>query len=156
MKDVLLEEGRLKSLYGALSEVPDPRGVNGRRYPLGSLLALAVCAMLCGARSLYAISQWGRDHGEWVAKSLGIDRGTTPCSATLHLLFKRLDVVALEMVLSEWFLSQGLEEGEAVAIDGKTLRGIHGDEVAGARLVAAYAHRAGFVLAQKGGVAQCR
>ena len=39
---------------------------------------------------------------------------------------------------------------EAVAIDGKALRGIHGDEVPGVRLVSTYSHR-GLVVGQKGG-----
>jgi len=38
-----------------------------------------------------------------------------------------------------------------VAIDGKQLRGIHGEHVPGVHLVAAYAHRSGQVLGQRGG-----
>lgn len=146
-----LEERAAKTLILALSDVPDPRKASGRRYSIGSVLALSVCAMLCGAKSLYAIAQWGRDHGAWAAKALGIERGRTPCVATLHLLYKRLDTSALERVLSEWFLAQGVEANEAVALDGKSLRGLHGDEVPGVHLVAAYLHGAGRVLAQSGG-----
>ena len=40
---------------------------------------------------------------------------------------------------------------EQVALDGKALRGIHGEELPGVRLVAAYCDRAGLVLAQSGG-----
>jgi hypothetical protein len=40
---------------------------------------------------------------------------------------------------------------EAIAIDGKSLRGIHGEELPGVHLVAVYAQQAGLVLAQKGG-----
>lgn len=53
------------------------------------MLALAVCAMMCGRRSLYAIAQWGRDQGSTVAQELGFTRATTPCVATLHLVFRR-------------------------------------------------------------------
>ena len=38
-----------------------------------------------------------------------------------------------------------------IAIDGKALRGIHGRELPGVRLVAAYAGESGLVLGQKGG-----
>ena len=50
-------------LRGALELVPDHRSSQGRRHSLEAILSLAVCAMLCGARSLYAIAQWGRAHG---------------------------------------------------------------------------------------------
>ena len=35
-----------------------------------------VRAMLCGARSLYAIRQWGRDQGREVSEAVGIHPGT--------------------------------------------------------------------------------
>ncbi len=138
------------SLAEALAAVPDPRDPHGRRYGIGAILALSVCAMLCGARSLYAIAQWGRDHGPEMARSLGFKK-QTPCVATLHLLFKRLDREKLEAVLSDYFQGRALAPGEGVAIDGKSLRGIHGDELPGVHLVALFAHGAGVTLAQKGG-----
>jgi hypothetical protein len=39
-----------------------------------------------------------------------------------------------------------------LALDGKTLRGIHGEDVPGVHLVAALTQRSGQVLAQKGAV----
>ncbi|MEK7281033.1 MAG: transposase family protein [Chloroflexota bacterium] len=65
------------SLVQALASVPDPRSAHGLRHPIGAILALAVCAMLCGARSLYAIAQWGREHDE-LTKALGFSRERTP------------------------------------------------------------------------------
>ena len=58
------------SLVEVMGRLPDPRSGHGRRHPLGAILGLAVCAMLCGARSLYAISQWGRDEGREVSEAL--------------------------------------------------------------------------------------
>lgn len=140
------------SLLEALAAVPDPRHRRGRRYSAASVLTFAVCAMLCGARSLYAIAQWGRDQGSAeVRAALGIARETTPSVATLFRLFRDLDRDAFEAALGRWAEAQGVPPGEAVALDGKHLRGIHGEAVPGVHRVAAYAHRAGAVLAQKGG-----
>ena len=134
----------------ALRAVEDPRKPKGMRHPLPAVLALSVCAMLSGARSLYAIAQWGREHPQF-AQSLGFSRERTPCVATLHHVFRRLDVDTFESVLGRWD-QDCLGEGEAtIAIDGKALRGIHGGELPGVRLVAAYAGESGLVLGQTGG-----
>lgn len=143
-----IPDPNLESLLHLLAEVPDPRKPRGRRHPLPAILALTVCAMLCGARSLYAIAQWGRDQGTEVALTLGFSREQTPCTATLHYLFGRLDAEAFEAALQRWFEQQGIALGEAFAMDGKRLRGIHGEAVPGVHLVAAYGHVSGGVVRQ--------
>ena len=144
------------SLAAALAAVPDPRrpyGWNPERppLPLVGLLQFSVAAILCGARSLYAMAQWGREQGSAeVRAALGITRASTPSVATLFRLFRDLDRDAFEAALGAWVRAQGLAAGEGVALDGKHLRGIHGEQVPGVHLVAAYAHRTGAVLGQKG------
>lgn len=164
------------SLWEALGEVPDPRSRLGRRHPLQAVLVLCVVAILSGARSLYAIAQFGRDRcegggkgegkgegrgegkggagagggrGEGFAAALGFTRGTTPCCSTLFYLFEDLDREAFEGAIRRW--ARGRCEGadwEALHLDGKTLRGIQGHEVPGVHLLAAYAHEAKVVLEQ--------
>ena len=133
-----------RSLIEAFQEVPDPRRARGKRHPLGAILTQAVAAMLAGARSVDAIAQWGRLQDAAVVRALGYTRERTPAGSTFpfHEVFKALDVEAFEAVLSRW-AQQHLGPGEAIALDGKALRGIHGEELPGVRLVAAYAHRAG-------------
>jgi len=144
------------SLAAALALVPDPRRPYGWRpdyppLPLVALLQVTVAAMLCGARSLYAVAQWAQervadDPGFLVA--LGVPPGRSPCVATLHRVFKALDVVRFEQALSSWLQATGLDPGDPVALDGKTLRGVHGEGLPGVQLVSAYAHHAQSVLAQ--------
>jgi len=138
-------------LIATFGTVPDPRKRRGRRHSVAAILALSTAAMLAGARSLYAIAEWGRMQDRAVVAALGFEREQTPCVATLHLLFKRLDVAAFEAALAEWAQAELGERPGAIAIDGKALRGIHGEELPGVRLVAAYTDAAGLVLAQKGG-----
>jgi DDE family transposase len=148
-------EAMVPSLREALASVPDPRKARGKRYAAATLLTLAVCAMLSGARSLYAIAQWGRDHNAAdVRAALGIRHADMPSVATLFRLFRDLDRDAFERALAGWLGAQDVPRPRerAVALDGKTLRGIHGEQVPGVHLVAAFVHGAGEVRAQKGGV----
>jgi hypothetical protein len=45
----------------ALTAAPDPRDPRGKRYPLVSMLAVAVCAVLAGATTFATITDWVRD-----------------------------------------------------------------------------------------------
>ena len=140
-----------KSLIEAFESVPDPRSAHGRRHPLTAILALSVCAMLSGACSLYAIAQWGRLQDRQTLDAMGFTRDKTPAVSTLHNVFKRLDVEAFESSLAKWSQSHMDAKRDGIAVDGKSLRGIHGEELPGVRLVAAYAHTQGLVVGQKGG-----
>lgn len=115
---------------------------------MDALVALGGCALLCGCRSLYAIAQWGRDCGPDMRAALGLRRERGPSVATLHRAFRHLDHAACERALGHWFAEQGLAANEALAIDGKSLRGIHGEEIPGVHTVAACAHQTRVVLAQ--------
>ena len=137
------------SLLEVLAEVPDPRHRKGLRHPLPPILALAVLAMLTGAKSYTAIAQFGRDKGFALAQALGFRRGKTPAKSTLSELFRSLDAAAFEAALSRWVASR-LPEGADlhVCLDGKAARGSRDGDAPGHHLVAAYAPAAQAVLAQ--------
>jgi hypothetical protein len=145
-----------QSLADALKTLPDPRRKQRRAHELVPILLMSVSAMLCGSRSLYAIAQWGRERREddpTLLESLGLKPGQSPSVATLHRVYKRLDVAAFERILGRWLGQVGGKpsEGsspEVLSVDGKSLRGIHGEEIPGVHLVAVYAHRRQAVLAQ--------
>jgi hypothetical protein len=136
------------SLVEAFTAVPDPRKRSGQRHPLQAVLTLTTVAMLSGCRSLYAIAQFGRDRGAEFAHELGFTREQTPCCTTLHYLFAALDRTAFEDAIRRWLNGQQERGWTAVSIDGKTLRGTQGHEIAGIHLLAAYAHEARLVLEQ--------
>ena len=138
-----------------LQAVPDPRQASGRRHPLAAILALACAAMLAGCDSLLAIAEWGRDPhaGAPLAQRLGFTHERTPCVATLHRVFKRLDVAAFERAVGSWTVaaSTALSAADgpvAVAIDGKVLRGSRQPTVPAVHLLGAFGQELGVVLAQ--------
>jgi len=136
------------TLFEAFDEVPDPREASGRRHPLQAVLTLTCVAMLSGCRSLYAIAQFGRDRGREFARELGFTYKQTPCCTTLHNLFTRLDREQFEAAIRRWLGVQRAQGWQTLSVDGKTLRGTQGHELAGVHLLAAYAHEAKQVLEQ--------
>jgi hypothetical protein len=139
-----------RQLVEVLGEVPDPRGRRGRRYPLPAILTQTVAALLSGAQSLAAITQWGQVQRQEVVQALGYERGRTPSIGTLHDLYRRLDVMALEAVIARWAQAHLGPDDRTVAVDGKALRGTYGEQTPGLMVLAAFTHAAGQVLAQGG------
>lgn len=140
------------SLMEVLAQVPDHRCASGKRYELAAILAFMCCGMLCKAQSLLAIFEWGRAHQKWCIELFGF-RHRTPCVSTLHLVMKGLNVQAFEAALQEWIKSQIVQtqqvcELEAIAIDGKTLRGSGNGSLPCIHLLSAFASNSGMVLAQ--------
>jgi predicted transposase YbfD/YdcC len=143
-----------RPLIEVLAEIPDFRNNHGKRHPLAAILALACSAMLCGYRSYTAIAEWGRHYGAHLVQALGFTH-RSPCAATLHTVLRRVDREVVAAKLGAW--AEGLlgeaprteEIEEAIAIDGKTLRGSKKQGAPGAHLLSALAHRVGLTLAQQ-------
>jgi predicted transposase YbfD/YdcC len=142
-------------LIDVFADIPDFRKARGKRHPLSAILALSCCAMLCGHRSYSAIADWGRDYGIAIAQALGFTHAT-PCASTLHTIFGQLDVEAFEAKLGAWAdhlmrhtpsACEGLDE--AMAIDGKTLRGSKKQGAPGTHLLSVVGHRLGLTLSQQ-------
>jgi hypothetical protein len=111
-----------KSLSELFKVIPDPRKRRGVRHPFHALLTLAATAFISGARSLSAISEYGRNHVERAAE-LGFSRTDLPCVATFHHVFKKVDIDAFERALSAWMGLLHPMNSAHIHIDGKSLRG---------------------------------
>lgn len=87
--------------------------------------------MPAGARSLYAIAQWAREHRRPVTRTSALPASWTPGHATLFGVPAGLDVRAFESVVHGWLREHFVRPDEALALDGNTLHGIHVEEIAG-------------------------
>ncbi|MEW1914879.1 ISAs1 family transposase, partial [Kitasatospora sp. NPDC085895] len=144
-------------LLARLSAVPDPRCARGRRHPLVFVLALAACAVLAGARSLAAITEWAADVPPDLLIRLGgslrePDTGPiAPAGATIRRLLQRIDGDALDAAIGAWLADHARAADQArpsVAVDGKTVRGAVRTDGTQVHLLAA-ADATGLVLAQR-------
>ncbi|MDP9357971.1 MAG: ISAs1 family transposase [Chloroflexota bacterium] len=152
--------GPVPALLPYLDAVPDPRKPRGKRHPLSAILGLSCAAMLAGCDSLLALTEWGRDPagGAPLAARLGFTRAKTPCVATLHRVFKTIDVAAFERAVGAWATATEAARANdapggpiplrAVAVDGKVLRGSAAAGVPAVRLLSALGHDLGLVLAE--------
>ena len=133
-----------RTLWGALGEVPDSRGAQGRQYTLQSVLGLSTGAMLAGANDLRAIFRWGRRLKPEALRLLGIEDGKAPCHATYHYVFKSLDAGALAATLGKFAL--GDDRAKHIAIDGKTLKGSRRLDAKPLHVLSAFASGLGAVI----------
>lgn len=140
-------------LVDMLAEVPDPRNKKGQRHPLPAVLALTVVGLLCGQRSYTAIAKWARLHPK-LREALGFTMNQTPAASTLHYLFRRLDITAVEKVLTQWTtqtlasLDIATSDLKGLAIDGKTLGNSHIQDARRTHLLAAFLHDLGIPMAE--------
>ena len=84
-----------------LQSVPDPRGRHGLRHSHTAMLAVVVCATLCGFHSYDAIAQWIHLQPVEFWHRLGFNR-RPPTSGGFRHLMKMLDAQALERALLRW------------------------------------------------------
>jgi len=162
-----------RPLVEALQAVADPRRARGRRYSLAALLSLCVAGIMCDCKSYSAIAQWGRECDDDLARSLGFAVMTTagierrPGTSTLFYVLRALDRANLESCLGAWAeavlqaIPTAPDTVDALAIDGKTLRGSAkilkhappaspaSEAVPGVHLLSALSHRLGTTLAQQ-------
>jgi predicted transposase YbfD/YdcC len=150
----VVTHGEHQSLLVALAAVPDPRDPRGMRYPLVSLLAVAVCAVLAGACTFAAITDWVRDLDRPAWARLGFtDR--VPAATTVWRLLVRIDAGILQAVLTRWLRARatpvvvaGRRWWLVIAVDGKVERGARLADGRQVHLLSAYDTNAGMVLAQ--------
>lgn len=110
-------------LFAVLNTIEDPRRRRGVRYPLSCFLAVAVSAVMAGARGFGAICEWAMDQEKSYLRRLGCRRGKPPSERQMRRVFDHIDAEEFDRKVGNWLAGLSDFNGAGLAIDGKTLRG---------------------------------
>jgi predicted transposase YbfD/YdcC len=104
------------------STLKDPRVRRRSSHRLLDILAIALCAVLCGANTWPEIEACGKRRHAWLKRFLPLPNGI-PSHDTFERVFDRLHPEAFPNCFQQWVEAIGGAPGlEHIAIDGKTLR----------------------------------
>ena len=135
----------LRSLFSVLRTIEDTRRTNGRQYPLGCCLSIVVCAVLAGCKGMRECAEFGASLTQkqlealrsWKNSRTG--RYEAPRYGTLWRITSAIDSAEFERLVMGWFRDEQ-RLPEAIALDGKVLRGTLQNEDGGACVVSAVSH----------------
>ena len=144
----------VKSSSGSLLEhfedVEDPRIDRSKRHELLDIMAIGICAVICGADGWMGMQDFGLAKESWLRTFLDLPYGI-PSHDTFGRVFARVDPIQFQRSFLGWV--QDVSEatkGQTVALDGKTLRRSH-DRASGREaihMVSAWADKNRLILGQ--------
>ena len=120
-----MKESKGASIMDYFQALANPRIDRSKRHKLLDIIAIAICATICGADSWVHVELFGKGKEEWLRTFLELPNGI-PSHDTFGEVFSRLDPEQFQQCFMEWTQAvAGLLPGEVVAIDGKTARRSH-------------------------------
>jgi predicted transposase YbfD/YdcC len=141
----------LEALEEHFSKVTDPRVDRTKEHKLLDMIAIAICAVICGAESWVDIELFGKSKLLWLKTFLELPNGI-PSHDTFGRVFARIDGQQFQVAFSEWVWAvNDIIRGQIINLDGKQLRGSK-DSVLGKRaiyMVSAWAAENELVLGQR-------
>jgi predicted transposase YbfD/YdcC len=147
------EEQALLFFKERLSQLPDPRRRQGKRYPLETVVVIGLMAVVCGAEDAQAMELWGHTHEDWLETFLDLPHGY-PTQDVYLSVFAALSPEAFAKVLAAWaaLLSLRLANlggiSKQIALDGKSSRRSYdsASDKPAIHTIAAWSCEAGIVL----------
>ncbi|MDE0262713.1 MAG: ISAs1 family transposase [Bryobacterales bacterium] len=172
---ITLKPDQWRSLRAFLDQVSDGRSRRGLRYPLSTALTLLIAGRLAGCQTLTELCDFGRALSQETLAQIGSrrrpqsGRDEAPGISSWHYIIKQVDSAQVEDLMAAWVAEQVPEmqadsaDGEppvqAVAMDGKVLRGSYDRDLGAAgrpldkraqQQVSALDLASGLVIGQRG------
>jgi len=111
-----------RGLLRVFSELQDPRMDRTKKHNLQDILAIAICAAICGADGWAQVEMFGNCKIKWFKTFLDLPNGI-PSHDTFGRVFAMLKPDAFEQCFMNWMKTlREVSKGRLVAIDGKTIR----------------------------------
>jgi len=146
---------KLSSLLDAFKTLKDPRRGHGLRHRQPLVLACASMAMLLGAGSYQAFEDVCSKFTQRQLKALGCryhekrKAYLPPSDSTFFRVLNNLDCAAFDLVVGQWMMQQDISVLQALAVDGKVLRGSGRGDGKPLQLLSAVSHRLRLTVSQE-------
>lgn len=141
----------LEAIKEHFGKVSDPRVDRTKDHKLIDIIAIAICAVICGAEGWVDVEVFGNSKLAWLKTFLELPNGI-PSHDTFGRVFSMMDAQEFQTAFFEWVRAvNALIRGQIVNIDGKCLRGSN-DQRLGKRaitMVSAWAAENELVLGQR-------
>lgn len=117
-----MQEKKAVAIVEHFKNIEDPRIDRGKLHNLMDIIAIAICAVICGADTWEDIELFGETKHEWLKQFLELPNGI-PSHDTFGRVFSIISPVEFQRSFLNWVkaISESIEK-EVVAIDGKTSR----------------------------------
>lgn len=150
-----LRAPQLESLWEVFRSLGEVRRGHGLRHRQSFVLACTATAMLMGAGGYQAMEDQCSKLTQRQLKALNCPwnekkkRYLPPSDTTFFRVLNRVDAAAFDLALGRWMMEQEISVLQALAVDGKVLRGSGRSDGRALQLLSAVSHRLRLTVAQE-------
>jgi predicted transposase YbfD/YdcC len=124
-----METNASSSIGKYFANLEDPRVERTKRHSLLDILVIAICAVICGADNWEEVQLFGEAKEAWFKSFLELPNGI-PSHDTFWRVFARLNPQQFQESFVGWIMAVSeVTRGQVIAIDGKTLRRSHDQQL---------------------------
>lgn len=141
-----MSKTRIIDFFSDITDFRSP--FRNKRHELIDIIAIAICAVICGADSWEEVEEYAKVKVDWLTSFLALPNGI-PSHDTINRVMSSICPNEFESCFREWVTSLILPTGEEIiSIDGKTICGAKINGKSNIHMVSAWASLSNLVLGQ--------
>src|SRR6266511_2379154 len=127
--EVAMRKKPLEAIEEHFSKVSDPPKDRTKDHKLIDIIAIAICAVICGAEGWVDMENFGNSKLSWLKTFLELPNGVASHD-TFGRVFSMIDAQQFQLAFYEWVWAvNDIIQGQIINLDGKQLRGIQVDNL---------------------------